>query len=83
MIGRSGRFNGGVFTHPLRRQAREDILFYLGSNDVPQADANPIVHQHFDSGRTAIGKQIDAVRLRRTEHAAWKYPFKRLERVPT
>lgn len=33
-----------------------------------QPDANPILYQHFHPSRAAIGEQIGAVRLRRTEH---------------
>ena len=33
-----------------------------------QPDANPVMHQYFNASGAAIGKQISAVRLRRTEH---------------
>jgi len=33
-----------------------------------EPDTQPIVHQHFHASGAAIGKQISAVRLRRTEH---------------
>lgn len=41
---------------------------YLGSNAVPPARYDTVVHQHFDAVGPAVGKEVGAVRLRRTEH---------------
>ncbi|GBH08470.1 hypothetical protein KPSA1_01844 [Pseudomonas syringae pv. actinidiae] len=44
------------------------VEFALVQPACRQPDTNPVVHQHFHSVGPSIGKDISAVRLRRTEH---------------
>jgi hypothetical protein len=60
----------GIQLHFTALPSAWPMEFTLVQATCRQPDANPIVYQHFHPSRAAIGKQIGAVRLRRTEHRA-------------